>query len=92
MPRFMPDDIRTWAREGARLTLARIYAAFPDLKPTTATTAQPSARAKGASVRKRKRKKLSAARRREISLAMKAAWAKRKAEAVGVKGKAKGAR
>jgi hypothetical protein len=83
-------DLRAWALAGAREQLRLIYATFPELRPSPATTAQPT---KGANHRPtRKRPKLSAARRKQISAAMRAAWAKRKAEAVGGKGKAKGAR
>jgi hypothetical protein len=80
-------DLAAFALEGAKATLERIYAAFPQLREGGNNGhGGPGRRAQPATSRARTRKPMSAARKKALSLAMTRRWAERKAK------EAKGAR
>lgn len=81
------QELRRYAREGARLQLERILTVFPDLAPDVDTNARRrTAKARSAAKWRAKTKRRvhwtqTPAGRRKMSTAQKAAWKARKAAA-----------
>jgi hypothetical protein len=79
-------ELHTYALEGAKAQLERIYTLFPGLREGgNRNTHSPTSEA---STPKRRRRTMSAAQRKQLSVAMKARWAERKAKGAA-KGKGK---